>query len=200
MRVLALNHGDGQTSYEVCYGPMNHPGWAFWRSLQTWTLALAMLACAAVLGCTRPPPEQPAGNQLPPAYASRHFDDPDVRALADQIEAQALKPIIRDGRKLFSRVEVLPPVPTVQPYGVGLFQQEVRLPVILTTGPGWSALTAKQKEAQVARDFNEFSAILLGLKRDPPLRPTLTVQTPEGMELTWMNRLDPSGKNVHGDE
>lgn len=162
--------------------------------------AWAALASVVALGCQGTPPDRPAGKQLPPAYASRHFSDPKVRELADQIQAQAVKPVGRDGLKLYSRAEVLPPVPTVQPYGVGVFQQELRLPVILTTGPGWSTLSPAGKEEEVARAFNEFSAVLRRLKREPPLRPTLTVQTPQGMELTWINRLDPNGKNVHGDE
>ncbi len=58
---------------------------------------------------------------------------------------------------IFSRVEVLPPTQTVLPYGVGAFQQEPRLPAILTTGPGWAELKPDEKEARVAAAFGELS-------------------------------------------
>jgi hypothetical protein len=91
-------------------------------------------------------------------------------------------------------------VRTVQPYGVGAYQQEPRLPVILTTGPGWAALKPPEKEEMAAQAFQDFSERLQALQREPPLQPTLTIQTSQGMELAWINHLDPSGKNVHGDE
>jgi hypothetical protein len=91
-------------------------------------------------------------------------------------------------------------VQTVQLYVVGLYQQEPRLSVILTTGPDWSGLRPAEKETKVAQAFREFSTLLGRLKREPALRPTLLVQTPQGMELAWINHLDPTGKNVNGDE
>jgi len=41
---------------------------------------------------------------------------------------------------------------------------------------------------------------LEGLEQKPTLKATLTIQTPEGMELTWINHLETNGKYVHGDE
>lgn len=146
------------------------------------------------------PPDRPKAKELPPAYTSRHFNDPELEGIAEEIRKQALQKVGPGGQPLYSRAEVLPPTPTVQPYGVGVFQQEMRLPVIFTTGPGWASLNPDDKEKTVAQAFHEISERLRALKREPALRPTLTVQTPQGMELTWINHLDPSGKNVHGDE
>jgi hypothetical protein len=163
-------------------------------------LVFAALVWLAALGCQRMPPDRPEGKKLPPAYASRHFNDPELGGIAEEIRKQVLQKVGPGGQPLYSRAEVLPPVPTVQPYGVGVFQQEMRLPVIFTTGPGWALLKPDDKEKTVAEAFREISERLRTLKREPALRPTLTVQTPQGMELTWINHLDPSGKNVHGDE
>jgi hypothetical protein len=101
---------------------------------------------------------------------------------------------------LFSRVEVLPSTQTVLPYGVGAFEQEPRLPVILTTGPGWSALAPEAKEALVAKAFLDLSERLRSLKLAASPRPTLTIQTPNGLVLGWINDLAEGRKNLHGDE
>lgn len=153
------------------------------------------------VGCQRGlPPQQPAADQgMPLAYTSNLITDPALRSIAEDIQSLAEKQAA-GGRSLFSRAEVLVPAKTVQPYGVGAFQQELRLPVILTTGPGWAGLEQKDKEAKVAELFGVISTKLETLKRKPPLRPTLTVQTPQGMELAWINHLDASGKNLHGDD
>jgi hypothetical protein len=161
-------------------------------------LIFPALMWLAALGCQRMPPDRP--KDLPPAYVSRRFSDPELAGIAEEIRKQALQKVGSGGQPLYSRAEVLPPAPTVQPYGVGVFQQELRLPVIFTTGPGWALLKPDDKEKMVAQAFREISERLQTLKREPALRPTLTVQTPQGMELAWINHLDPSGKNVHGDE
>ena len=101
---------------------------------------------------------------------------------------------------LFRRVEVPPPTRTVLPYGVGAYQQEPRLPAILTTGPGWASQEPEEKEAVAAQAFANLSQALEALKLDPPLRPTLTIQTPSGLELAWINDLIEGRKNIHGDE
>lgn len=149
------------------------------------------------LGCE---PRNAAKAGLPPAYTSNQITDPALHEAADEIQTWATRQTNAGQKPLYSRVEVLPPVPTVQPYGVGVFQQEVRLPVILTTGPGWTGMKLPEKEAAVAQAFRHISERLQALNHKPALQPTLTVQTPQGMELAWMNQLDPSGKNVHGDE
>ena len=170
--------------------------------LRPWRIGLIALtiACSVISGCRQTPPDRPAGKALPPAYLGNRIDDPALREAAEQIRTWAIQQVGARGQPLYSRAEVLPPVPTVQPYGVGVFQQELRLPVIFTTGPGWAVLRPDDKEKTVAEAFREISERLQTLKREPALRPTLTVQTPQGMELSWINHLDPSGKNVHGDE
>jgi hypothetical protein len=166
-----------------------------------WRFALAILSMSitslGTMGCQ--PVKSPAG-VLPPAYTSNMITDPALVDVAEGIKNWGEKQVGADQKPLYSRIEVLTPVPIVQPYGVGVFQQEVRLPAIFTTGPGWSSLTPAEKEAAVINDFNHLSSILKDLKREPPLQPTLTVQTPQGMELAWLNRVEPNGKNVHGDD
>lgn len=163
-------------------------------------VAALALAWLAALGCQRTPPGRPAEKGLPPAYASNQINDPALRAIAQEIRTWAIQQAGPGGQPLYSRAETPPPVQTVQPYGVGVFQQDPRLSVILTTGPGWNGLKPAEKETKVAEAFHVFSARLGGLQREPVLRPTLIVQTPQGMELAWINHLDPSGKNLHGDE
>ncbi len=174
---------------------------------------LAVLA-SAVAGC------EPAGapletevlqrattaaqaEQLAPAYQNSQdkINDPRLIDLAERFKDWALKQ--RAGANqtlLFGRAEVLPPTQTVLPYGVGAFQQEPRLPAILTTGPGWAALTPEDKEASVAAVFSELSRRLQALKLDPSPRPTLTIQMPSGLVLGWINDLMPGRKNLHGEE
>jgi hypothetical protein len=163
------------------------------------TTALASLVWLAA-GCQRTPPGSAGGQGLPPAYGRNQILDPALRKVADEIQTWALLQVGSGGQPLYSRAEVLPPAQTVQPYGVGAFQQETRLPVLLITGPGWSGLQPMEKETKAAQAFTELSKRLQTLAQQPPLRPTLTIQTPQGVALGWINHLDPSGKNLHGDD
>jgi hypothetical protein len=163
------------------------------------TAALASLLWLAAVGCQRTP-TGPAEQGLPPAYLRNQILDPELRKAKEEIQTWTLQQVGSGGQPLYSRVEVLPPAQTVQPYGVGALQQETRLPVILITGPGWSGLHPTEKEAKAGQAFAELSQRLQTLVHQPPLRPTLTIQTPEGMELAWINHLNPSGKNLHGDD
>ena len=162
-----------------------------------------LLASLPVLGALSPgcdPPRPPAKAGLPPAYTSNQITDPALRKVVEETRGWAARQVGDGGKPLYERIEILPPVPVVQPYGVGVFQQEVRLPVIYTTGPGWAGLKPEAKEAAVADAFREISSHLRPLNREPALQPTLTIQTPQGMELAWINRLDPGRKNLHGDD
>jgi len=160
-------------------------------------LAMASMTGLGAAGCD--PVKAPTG-ELPPAYTSNQITDPALVDVAKGVKAWGSEQVSADRKPLYGRIEVLPPVPIVQPYGVGVFQQEMRLPVIFTTGPGWAGLKAAEKEAAIGEVFHHTSQLLKDLNRKPPLQPTLTVQTPQGMELTWLNRLEPNGKNVHGDD
>jgi hypothetical protein len=164
----------------------------------------AVAAMAATAGCSKlpfgPPAPGPEQKDLPPAYPQNQITDPGLLEVVNGFKAWALAQ--RAGKPeqaIYSRCEVLPPAQTVQPYGVGAYQQEPRLPVILTTGPGWSELKRQDKEKLAAGAFKEITSRLAGMKHEPTLRPTLTIQTPEGMVLGWINHLEPSGKNLHGD-
>ncbi len=150
-----------------------------------------------------PEPTAPGGEKnLPQAYARSQINDPELQRYAEEFKTWALKQ--RAGATtpgpLFSRVEVLPPTKTVLPYGVGAFEQELRLPIILTTGPGWASQTPDEKEAVAAQAFRTLFQGIEALKLDPPLRPTLTIQTPSGLELAWMNDLNEGRRNIHGDD
>ncbi len=141
--------------------------------------------------------------QLPPAYRNSQdrINDPRLLELAERFKEWALKQ--RAGASqaaIFGGAEVLPPTQTVLPYGVGAFQQEPRLPAILTTGPGWAELKPDEKEARVAAAFGELSGRLDALKLNPSPRPTLTLQMPSGLVLGWINDLSGGGKNLHGEE
>lgn len=158
--------------------------------------ALAISGLAAA-GCR---PSKVPVEPLPPAYTSNQITDPALLQVAAGIDRWGLQQVGAEGKPLYSRVEILRPAPTVQPYGVGVFQEEVRLPVIFTTGPGWASLKPAKKQAAVAEAFNHITDALKALDKKPVLQTTLTVQTPQGMELAWINRLDPGGKDVHGDD
>ena len=148
------------------------------------------------------PKRRDEGQGLPQAYPRSQINDPRLYQLAQEFKTWALKRGTggANPEPLFSRVEVLPPTQTVLPYGVGAYQQEPRLPAVLTIGPGWASQNAEQKEAVAAQGYRKLSQGLEALKLDPPLRPTLTIQTPSGIELAWMNDVIEGRRNIHGDD
>ena len=164
--------------------------------------ALALALAEATAGCG--PPSRRADESeasprgLPPAYTRDKILDPKLagaaRAFSDWASAQKA-----GDAPIFSRVDVLPPTPTLLPYGIGANQKEVRLPAILITGPGWSSLALGDREAIVARAFSDLSNRLAAVKPEPSIRPTVTIQTPEGLELAWVNQIEPGGKYIHGE-
>lgn len=166
------------------------------KRLPTALIGLVSLGLAAGCGARH---EEPAEDLLP-AYVFNRINDDDLARAVDGLRSWSEEQAGGDRQALYEKVEILPPTPTVQPYGVGVYQQEMRLPVILTTGPGWSKLSPADKEARVADAFREAARRLGELDRKPQLLPTLTVQTPQGFEIAWMNDLDAGGKNVHGDD
>jgi hypothetical protein len=160
-----------------------------------------LVALAPGCGTTERPPADVSGvsSEQLPAYTRDKILDPKLaeaaRAFTDWVEAH------RSGTApIFARVEVLPPTPTVLPYGIGANQKETRLPAILITGPGWPSLKREQREALAARAFLELSARLEAARPEPPIRPSVTIQTPQGLELAWINQVEPGEKYLHGEQ
>ena len=154
----------------------------------------AVLACS---GCDRRA-EAPVGD-LPPAYTRDKILDPKLAEVARAFIAWAGEQKVQAGA-VFGRVEVLPPAPTLLPYGIGTYQKELRLPAILITGPGWRALTGDDREALAARAFQELSRLLESSASASIVRSTVTIQTPQGLELCWINDLEPGRKLLHGED
>lgn len=141
----------------------------------------------------------PAPSDLPPAYTSGQITDPKLEEVAQQFKTWAEGQQAVDER-VFSRIEILPPVETLSPYGIGTFQKERRLPAILTTGPGWSQLKPAERELLASKAYQELAGRLAALESKPPLLPTVTLQTPQGLELAWINDLPQGRKLLHGDD
>ena len=88
-------------------------------------------------GCHRRPVV--AAGDLPPAYTRDKILDPKLAEVARAFIAWAGEQK-GTGGAAFASALVLPPAPTLLPYGVGNYQKQLRLPAILITGPGWRAL------------------------------------------------------------
>ena len=160
-------------------------------------IALAVAAALASSGCARRA-VTPAG-ELPPAYTRDKILDPKLAEVARAFTAWAGEQKVQAGA-VFGRVEVLPPAPTLLPYGIGTYQKQLRLPAILITGPGWRALAGDDREALAARAFQELSRLLESSASASAVRATVTVQTPQGLELCWINGLEPGRKLLHGED
>jgi hypothetical protein len=160
-------------------------------------IALSAAAVLVSTGCDRRG-VTPAGD-LPPAYTRDKILDPKLAEVARAFTAWAGEQKVQ-ARTVFSRVEVLPPAPTLLPYGIGTYQKQPRLPAILTTGPGWRALAGDVREALAARAFQELSRLLESSAGASAVRATVTIQTPKGLELCWINDLEPGRKLLHGED
>ena len=160
-------------------------------------IALSVAAVLASAGCDRRA-VAPAGD-LPPAYTRDKILDPKLAEVARAFTAWAGEQKVQ-ARAVFSRVEVLPPAPTLLPYGIGTYQKQLRLPAILITGPGWRALDGDGREAQAARAFHELTRLLETRGGASAVRATVTVQTPQGLELCWINDVQRGRKLVHGED
>jgi hypothetical protein len=168
----------------------------------SWKSLIFAFFAAADLGCgsspTRPSEDDVTSSELPPAYTRDIIIDPKLDQVAKTFTGWAEAQKAGDAR-VFLRVEVLPPAPTLLPYGIGTYQKETRLPAILITGPGWSVLKLEEREAMAARAFEDLSGRLAAIKLDAPIRPSVTIQTSQGLELAWINQLEPGGKYLHGE-
>jgi len=163
-----------------------------WRAF-----ALAVAVVLASTGCERRA-IAPADN-LPPAYTRDKILDPKLAEVARSFTAWAGEQKVQAGA-VFGKIEVLPPAPTLLPYGIGTYQKQLRLPAILITGPGWRALAGADREALTARAFQELSRLLESTASPSGVRATVTVQTPQGLELCWINDLEPGRKLLHGED
>ena len=159
-------------------------------------IALSAAAVLASTGCERPA-VAPAGD-LPPAYTRDKILDPKVAEVARAFTVWAGEQKVQAGA-VFGKIEVLPPAPTLLPYGIGTYQKQARLPAILTTGPGWRDLAGDDREALAARAFQELSRLLESTPSAATVLATLTIQTPQGLELCWINELEPGRKLLHGE-
>jgi hypothetical protein len=158
-------------------------------------IAVSVAAALASSGCRRQ--ALPTAGDLPPAYTRDKILDPKLAQVARAFTAWAGNQKAQAGL-VFGKVEVLPPSPTLLPYGVGTYQKQLRLPAILITGPGWRSLADDEREAMAARAFRELTGLLESSASEPPVRATVTVQTPQGLELCWINDLEPGRKLLHG--
>ena len=160
-------------------------------------IALVVAAVLASSGCDRRP-VAPAGD-LPPAYTRDKILDPKLAEVARAFTAWAGEQKVQAGA-VFGRVEVLPPAPTLLPYGIGTYQKQLRLPAILITGPGWRALTARRSRG-AGRPCVPGAFPAPGIERQQSaVRATVTIQTPQGLELCWINDLEPGRKLLHGED
>jgi hypothetical protein len=160
-------------------------------------IALSVAAVLASTGCDRRA-VAPAGD-LPPAYTRDKILDPKLAEVTRAFIAWAGEQKVQAGA-VFGRVEVLPPAPTLLPYGIGTYQKQLRLPAILITGPGWRALAGDDREALAARAFQKLSGLLESSASESAVRATVTIQTPQGLELCWINDLEPGRKLLHGED
>jgi hypothetical protein len=158
-------------------------------------IALTVAAVLASAGCQQRA-AAPA-RDLPPAYTRDKILDPKLAEVARAFITWATEQKSQAG-PVFDKVEVLPPAPTLLPYGIGTYQKQMRLPAILITGPGWRAMAAADREALAARAFQELSRLLESSPSAADVRATVTVQTPQGLELGWINNLEPGRKLLHG--
>ena len=120
-------------------------------------IALAVAAVLTSTGCDRR--AVVTAGDLPPAYTRDKILDPKLAEVARAFTAWAGEQKVQAGA-VFGSVEVLPPAPTLLPYGIGTYQKQLRLPAILITGPGWRTLAADDREALAARAFQELSRLL----------------------------------------
>lgn len=159
-------------------------------------LKIAFLACA--LGCrpAAPPPVSTA--DMPPVYPRSVINDSKVAEVAEEFTRWGHQQQL-EGQPAFEKIEVLPPVQSLEPYGIGTYQRSLRLPVILTIGAGWRALSEERREETTAAIFTHLTARLESARPENAIRPTVTIQSPEGLELAWVNNLAPGRRLLHGD-
>jgi hypothetical protein len=159
-------------------------------------IALTVAAVLASAGCDQR--RVAPATDMPPAYTRDKILDPRLAEVARAFTAWVLEQKAQ-AKSVFSRVEVLPPAPTLLPYGIGTYQKQLRLPAILTTGPGWRDLAGDDRETLATRAFQELSRLVESSASAAAVQATLTIQTPQGLELCWINGLEPGRRLLHGE-
>ena len=160
---------------------------------------LLMTALGFLAGCGAPA-HVPLDNGTTgePVYPRSAISNPAILRVAGLIRELALRERTADGAELFSSCEILPPARSVLPYGVGQYEQQLRLPVILTTSPAWEKMPAESRRIALAgfREVAERSTANV-----PELKgPTITVVNSKGWQIAWLNGVAHDGRMFLGDE
>jgi len=162
--------------------------------------AISLVLVPPLGGCGgSPAPTLEIARVRPPTQARSADAEQKLAQVGESIRRSILERKTTGQQPVFSRVEVLPVTQTVLPYGVGVNQQEPRLPIIVTTGPGWVKLTPDEKQIEAALVFKDLEERLRQADLGDGLRATLTVQTPRGMMLAWINDTADGPEFIHGD-
>lgn len=164
-------------------------------------LPIILGAMVIIAGCN--PSDQDKSKFIVPAQTQTPFNRGETQDADLQKAGRAIREWVdsrktADGVPKFGKTEILAPASIVMPYGVGMFQQEMRVPIILTTAMGWKSLQSEEKEKEVTQAFEEFKKILQ--QCSIPRKPSLTLQTPQGLEISWVNDIQKGQKLVFGDE
>jgi len=162
-------------------------------------LAILMTGMGFLAGCGAPAPV-PADHEATgePVYPRSAISNPGVLRVAGLIRDLALRERTTAGAELFSACDILPPAKSVLPYGVGQYEQQLRLPVILTTSPAWDKVSAESRRVALAgfREAAErFTADVPELKGA-----TITVVNSRGWQIAWLNGTAHDGRMFLGDE
>lgn len=162
-------------------------------------LAVLVIGAGFLAGCGAPAPVAPANEFIgEPVYPRSAISDPGILRAAGLIRDLALRERTADGAELYSACDILPPAKSVLPYGVGQYEQQLRLPVILTTSAAWEKLNGESRREKLAglREAAErFTSEVAGLKG-----PTITVVNPRGWQVAWLNGPPSEGRMFLGDE
>lgn len=162
-------------------------------------LTVLVIGMGFLVGCGAPAPVVLVNETIgEPVYPRSAISDPGILKVAGLIRDLALRKRTADGAELFSGCDILPPAKSVLPYGVGQYEQQLRLPVILTTSAAWEKLNAESRRTALTglREAAErFASDVPGLNG-----PTITVVNSRGWQVAWLNGPVPDGRMFLGDE
>jgi hypothetical protein len=150
-------------------------------------------------GCMRQVPAvKPAEASAEPVYPRSTISDPETKRVAAIVRNLFLERQTRKGEKLFSSCDILPPARSVLPYGVGQYEQQLRLPIIVTTATAWDRLDGPGRRSILA-DLHESS--IRYIAEVPALKgPSITVVNSKGWQVAWLTSLSTADGMFLGDE